>query len=182
MSNEAADYLLEKHGIISLPHDIDHEAYEMVLYRLTQGRMLHPDMPLRLFCHGNGGFTYDALAMVDLIRADGNVDGMLTGSAASMSAVVWAACARRFVYPNGRIGIHPVSSGHSDGDRRIFHAEMEELEALDNRICQIFGDASSERGSVWWHSRLYEDGDLKWLLADELMGIGMAKPVSERTS
>ncbi len=182
MANEAADYLLEKHGIISLPYDIDHAGYEMVLYALTKGRDLHPEKALRLFCRGNGGFTYDALAMVDLIKQDGNVDGMLAGAAASMSAVVWASCARRFVYPNGRIGIHPVSAGHTDGDRRIFLAEMEELEALDSRIIQILADASSERTYNWWHSRLYEPGDLKWLLADELMGIGMAKPISERTS
>ena len=181
MANEAADYLLEKHGIISLPDTIDHAGYEMVLHRLTQGRTLHPDKPLRLFCHGSGGLTYDTLAIVDLIRADGRVDGMLSGVARSSASVIWASCTRRFVYPLGRIGVHPVQQDHAAGTAEDFLMETMELQALDWDMCVIYA-AASNKLAEWWKLKLYEPGDFKWLLANELIAIEMGKPVSERAS
>lgn len=176
---DSADYLLEKHGIIVLPGMIDHASYALILHRLLQGREIHGDQPLMLYCRCDGGWAWDAEAIVALIEADGNVDGVLIGETLSSGAFIWASCTRRYVYPNARLGIHPTKRdiGYRLGSE--LKGLVEEADWIDRFQCQRYVKAS-RRGFDWWWAKMHAPGDVKWLDVGELVEIGMAQRFEER--
>lgn len=176
---DSADYLLEKQAIIVLPGEIDHAAYTMILHRIMQGRELHRDKPLQLYCRSDGGWAWDAEAIVALIEADGNIDGVLLGETLSSGAFIWASCTRRYVYPDARLGIHPTKRdiGYRPGTE--LRGLVEEADWIDRFQCRRYY-MSSNRDFDWWWARLHSPGDVKWLEATELIEIGMTRRIAER--
>ena len=176
---EAADYLLEKHGIINLPDEIDHAAYEKILHRVLQGRELHGDKPLMLYCRCSGGLAWDAEAIVALIESDGNIDGILIGETMSAGAFIWASCARRYVYPEARLGIHPTRRDVGYVTKDVLVGFAQEGDTVDRFQCLRY-EKASRRDFDWWWQKLHAPGDVKWLDAKELVEIGMARLFAER--
>lgn len=179
--SDPADYLLEKQAVINLPDEIDHAAYELILHRILQGRELHGNKPLMLYCRSNGGSAWDAEAICALIQADGNIDGILIGETMSAGSFIWASCARRYVYPDARMGIHPAArdAGYRIGNE--LRGLVEESEWIDRYQCRMYAGASS-RDYDWWWAKLHAPGDVKWLNEKELIDIGMAFRFVERIS
>ena len=178
---DPADYLLEKHGIINLPDEIDHAAYELILHRVLQGRELHGDKPLMLYCRCDGGSAWDAEAIVALIEADSNIDGILIGETMSAGAFIWASCARRYVYPEARLGIHPTRRDVGYVTKDVLVGFAQEGDTVDRFQCLRY-EKASRRDFGWWWQKLHAPGDVKWLDTKELVEIGMAKLYSEHTS
>lgn len=174
--NESQQKLLER-GVVVLPDEITHEAYRYVLEALV----LRPERVV-LYCAGDGGDTGCALAMVDLIRQHGQVDGMLAGHAASNHVVVWAACAARYVFPYGRIGVHKLAWSSLDGrtDSETLRLWARAFDTSEASIAQVLAEAG-ERDTDWWLRTIQQAGsggliefDAAWLVAH-----GLARPVAE---
>jgi ATP-dependent protease ClpP protease subunit len=109
--------LLESHAIIIAPEGIDHSSYLELSWALHVGRVLHPGRPLELRCCGDGGELSPAFALSDLIRSDGNIDGICIGRVSSAHSLIWASCNRRFVHPSALLGVHQ-SHNHRNCGRR----------------------------------------------------------------
>lgn len=169
---------LRKWGIFILPDVIDHAAYEALAELL-----LTEQAPLRLYCAGDGGSIRDALAMVDLIRAHGDVLGMLAGTAASCHGVIWAGCARRIVYPNAVLGVHKVGYAELNRgfDTHTAGLLMSELDQYEHLNAQIFARASNQ-SVQWWKQQIQAPGSQEYRIftAEDLINLGMARPAAMR--
>lgn len=143
MMNDMQRRLLDETAVLMLPEVIDHDAYQMVL----EACLMRQDKGIHLFCRGDGGSSRDAYAIIDVIRDHGNVTGFLPGDACSMHAIIWAACAKRFVYPLGTIGLHMVALNHIDHIDAKYAARIAgEYEATDRRNARILADACTSAG------------------------------------
>ena len=182
--NETQEKLITERGVIILPEDMGHEAYELVLECLLRAEDSWHDT-IRLFCRGDGGCARSALAIVDLVREHGNVAGMLAGEAHSSHAIIWAGCPQRYVYPMGAIGLHRVAVNglSSRQDAVSLKAFAEEYAATDRRMVKVLNEACPFHGPFWIN--LLEEtgsGGVKMFSAADLISMEMAKPVSEYKS
>ncbi len=176
----ATQPLLERFGIILTPPKIEDEAYEQMTWALHLGRALHPDKPLELRCYGEGGDSYAMLAIVNLIRADGNVDGVLVGDAGSASSVIWASCQRRYVHPLASLNVHGARQVGGGWNSQAERAWLESLEWVDTRIADIYAAASDKAASWWLEKMAAGHGACSLMPAEEIVAIGMARPITER--
>jgi len=175
--------LLEDYGIIIAPEELSHATYAELSWALYVGRKLHPEKPIELRCCGDGGEVALSLALVDLIQADGNVDGICVGQVCSGHSLLWAACIRRFVYPNALLSIHQTlhfgynSNAVSEHDQRIINMRME---WGNKRLIDIY-TAASRCDRSYWRELLYSTmTEMVSLDAGQLIDLGMAVPISER--
>lgn len=165
--------LLEQ-GVIVLPYIIEHETYAMMVEAL----MMHPK-PLKLYCRGGGGDVASAFAIIDLIREHGNVSGMLLGEANSSHGVIWAGCQKRYVYPNGVLGVHmPSQQWQGAVDSREAWLLALEMERYENQIAELYKSICSKE--VDWKQAMAATGSsgMRFLDASWLIENGMALPIS----
>lgn len=175
--NETQKALLEK-GVVVLPDVIEHDTYLYVLEALIE----RPERVV-MYCAGNGGSARDALAIVDLVQQHGHVVGMLMGFALSANSVIWASCIKRYVSPNGGIGVHRIASRQSDSLIDIAKVNLiaEEYTYIEARMIEIYA-AASRLHERTWHGILQEAGSdwYRWFGAAKLVGeMGMAQDISE---
>jgi len=175
--NETQKALLEK-GIIILPNEIGHDAYEMI----AEALLSNPDREIKMYCAGDGGSPRDGFAIVDLVQAHGQVVGMLAGLACSAHSFIWTSCAKRFVYPHGAIGVHKI--GYSELNRaldsRTAQQHIAELEMYERWMAKLYaGDAQDDSDS--WYKVIQEAGRDEYMIfpAEILVKMGMARDVGE---
>lgn len=180
MTFDEAYKLLMEDDIIILPEEINHDTYVLLLRLLHSGR----NKAIDLYCRGDGGSSRDALAMADLIRAHGEVTGLLAGAANSSHATIWASCATRYVYPLATIGLHRVSwSEVPHVDARSARLVSAEFEATDRCIAGILaGAAKPEYNSDYWWTLLQDTGSrgVQEFTAQQMIDMGMALPIAKR--
>jgi ATP-dependent protease ClpP protease subunit len=179
---DAQRALLEKHGLLILPDDITHETFALVV----EATLICEGRPFTMHCHGEGGDSCAAGAIVDVITQHGQVTGLLAGDANSCHGVIFAACAKRYVYPGGRVGVHRValeSIGHVTADYAFSKAR--ELEAHDWRNARILASACSDQtlyGDNFWYRMINDNSrGLHHLAAVKLIEYGFARPIRERS-
>lgn len=164
-------------GIVVLPENIDHAAYEYVLEAVLE----QPES-LVMYCAGQGGSSGDAMAIVDLIAGHGNVTGVLIGEANSMHSVIWAACKRRFVSPNAIIGVHKVAISSHDHvlDSKTAGLIFREYDQTEKAMAGIYAGAS-DKDQAWWYQTLQDTGavGVHVMTAAALIALGMARPINE---
>lgn len=176
--DEKQEKRLREYGVLVLPDEIDHEAYELVL----DATLMRPNDPITIHCSGSGGSTWDALAIVDLVQVHGACIGILAGTSASAHLDIYAACRERYIYPNGRIGIHEAGYSGPDGklDMNGSKSYLNDLEQLNLQIAQLYASASTLT-IEYWQTMLRQVGNsgCRWMMADEVIAWGMARPVAE---
>lgn len=174
--------LVEERGILILPEDISAETYELVL----EAMMLRPSAEIRMYCRGDGGESRAEIAIVDLVCQHGNVTGILPGSALSAHAIIFAACARRYVYPNATIGLHRVAVGEVRTRVDSVYAVLlyQELVRADELASIVLARACTDASATpaYWRKEIREAGsgaysilDYDWMVGT----LGMARPISE---
>lgn len=174
--------LLDEYGVLILPEDITHETYALVV----EATLVRTGKPILMHCHGEGGDSCAAGAIVDIVRHHGDFTGILAGEANSCHGIIFAACAKRYVHPGGIVGVHRVARetlNHVSAEYAMAH--YQDLESHDRRNAQIY--ASACQGSfVWekfWFDMISENPRaLKRLDASYLIECGMAKPISEMSA
>jgi ATP-dependent protease ClpP protease subunit len=175
--NELTDnYLLYRHNVIWLAETIDEETLMRITREIEYLRDCDDKQPIKLYVRSDGGDSRCGLALANMIQMVGNVHGIMIGDTASSAATVWAACSKRFVFKNVRMGIHPVQWRESEAkyDGAKLSKLANEFNSLDERQCEVYAQASNKDFAWWWH-RYTEVGDVKWLHAAELVRIGMAE-------
>jgi len=182
--NETQEKLMEVYGVLVLPDEINHAAYELVVESLHFARHCGHDRVV-MYCAGFGGEMPSALAIVDLVRAHGNVVGLLPGQANSSHATIWLGCAERYVYPMGEMGIHEVRYDVADNTKldarhaRNFEGEMK---SYNERLATLLSEACDEHDvySVGhWRTVLHQVGASGYhhYDAEYLIMCGIAKPI-----
>lgn len=184
-SQRQAQPLLEQFGIIVATTEVNEDFYKEMSWALYLGRKLHPDKPLELRCHGDGGYTRTAFAIVDLIQLDGNIDGVLIGNSCSSHSFIWAACARRYVTPFAIMSVHGVSFGNWNArlDQDTLVRQGQNFELTNTIIANIYAQASS-KSAEWWMEKLRVNGATLYdFNADALINdLQMANPIKDRES
>jgi len=168
------DWLLNHENTIYLPTAIENDSLPLMAAKLAYARDRMPTNPILLYCRCDGGNVEEMLAICNLIQQDGNVHGHLIGTCMSAGTTIWAACAKRFIYPKTMIGIHPCQWFASDVkyDRHKLNSLYDEFRAADVRSCEIYATASN-RGCDWWLEQMDARGDIKWFKPDQLIELGM---------
>lgn len=174
------DYLLNEQRAIYLVDTVEEPTLYDIAAQIHYLRAKDADAPIHLHVRSNGGDSLTGLAIANLIQRDGNVTGWLMGAAASAAATIWASCARRMVFFNGQMGIHPVRWFEKDiyfdaAKARLWAAQ---LSRSDEKQCHMYA-AASDMDFGWWWERYNQPGDMKWIDADELILIGMAKKAED---
>ena len=159
MMNDNQRRLLDEWGCLMLPEIIEHDTYQMVL----EACLHRDDKGFHLFCRGNGGSSRDAYAIIDVIEDHSNVVGFLPGDACSMHAIIWAACAKRYVYPLGTIGLHMVALNQVEHiDAKYAASIAREYEASDRRNAMILATACTSAGlqfgCEFWLNTIRQNG------------------------
>lgn len=180
LSDLQNDYPLNEQRIIYLVDNIEEATLEIVAAQIHYLRAKDAAAPIHLYIRSDGGDSLTGLAIASIIQRDGNVHGWLMGAAASAAATIWASCAKRLVFRNGQMGIHPVRWYE---ERVTFDAAKArtwaaQLNKSDEKQCEIYAEASC-KDFVWWWERYNQPGDMKWLDARELICIGMAEKAED---
>lgn len=176
------DYALNHQRTIYLVDTVEEPTLESIAGQIHYLRAKDAAAPIHLHVRSNGGDSMTGLAIANVIQRDGNVTGWLMGGAASSAATIWASCARRLVYANGQLGIHPVRWFEKDVYFDAAKARMwaAQLTKSDERQCEIYA-AASNKDFVWWWERYNQPGDMKWIDARELVCIQMAQKAEDWT-
>lgn len=96
---------------------------------------------VNLLINTGGGRVDDGVAMYNMVRARGNVNTVVIGSAASMGAVLFQAGANRKMMKGTMLMIHnPMIS--ADGDVKAMEMAMEILEKCKDSLVNILHDRS----------------------------------------
>jgi len=175
--NETQEKLLRERGVIILPEDIRHETYVDTLSLLLLAES-EWTAEIKLYCAGSGGSAPDAIAIVDLIQARGNVTGYLAGQAQSCHTTIWAGCNKRIVYPYASIGVHGLRwSSLSEQDIRSLNNRNNELVSGERKISNIMASAcSAEFDETFWRGVIQETGSdgIRIFDAVDCIKMGMA--------
>lgn len=169
------DYMLNVRSVVWLAEDINEDTLTRITTQIIYLRKFDRE-PIRLYVRSDGGDSRCGLALANMIQLAGNVHGIMIGDTASSAATVWAACSKRFVFKNVRMGIHPVQwqESHAKYDGAKLSKMANEFNSVDERQCEVYA-AASNKDLAWWWDRYTQVGDAKWLDAAELVRIGMAE-------
>lgn len=178
--SDEAKTLLDEHGVFVMPCEINHEAFKLVVYVCTH----YAHKPLTFHCSGDGGDTAAALAIVSVIRQHGRVTGLLASEANSSSGVIFVACADRYVYPLGSLGVHGVALIELHRvDAAYAQTWLTELRASDKQIAEVFASActATNHDVEFWLNEINRQGGNGYRRFDaaHLIACGLAKSVSE---
>jgi ATP-dependent protease ClpP protease subunit len=179
---QKAQPLLEQHGIIIAPEEINHDTYIELSWALRIGRELHPAQPLEFRCCGVGGESSRSFAIYDLVQQDGNIDGIALGRVSSGHSIIWSGCNRRFVYPTAMVSVHQSKNGSwQQGQvQRDYELGYEQTKWTNSRLVEIYEKVSNQ-GADYWHDKVFGAGmELFNIDANQLVELDMAKPISER--
>ena len=177
MMDDAQRKLLEDRKTIILPDEIDHDAYSLIV----EAAILYPDEEIDLICRGDGGYSSDAFAMIDIIRRHGKFVGLLPGVGSSSHGLVWAGCNVRYVYPFGKLGVHRVVKNSMPDNLTsddLFQM-AESPHQVDQEMALVY-ESASNRGYAEW-IRIIEGHSigLKWFKSKDLIQMKMALPIAD---
>lgn len=176
--NETQIFLLEHSRLYILPEILSHEAYQDLLEAMVR----NGNMPMVIYCRGDGGSSRTGRAMVDLIQHHGSVVGMLAGEANSSHGIVWASCKYRYVFPYGELGVHMVAfdSIQTRVDAQVLRQLSGDYDQSDRYNAEILAGASNQ-SPEWWYElqRTTGSAGIRMFPAREIIQMGMAKPISE---
>lgn len=163
--------------IVLLTGAVDETMYREASWCLANLRADEPFKPIQLRITSHGGSVDIAMAMVDLIRADGNCWGVVLGKAASAAADIWLACKQRYIGDHAVIGTHQVMFT----DRTNLVAQdlsfmAGELRRRNLQVANLFAAAAGEDTDQWLKIVLSATGELATYEAGDMVRMGIAKP------
>lgn len=181
MDNEKRLAFLEQHNRLVLPEYIEHSTYELVLEVCA----LYPEREIVMHCRGEGGGSRSEMAIADLIQQHGNFTALLAGMAMSAHATIFAACARRYVYPNAALGIHQVCIGEIGQrvDARFARQLADDFQRSNQAVADIFARAcrSDAFSAGVWERMFANAGSGAYNVIDAgemVVHFEMAQPIS----
>lgn len=175
---EATQPLIDRR-IILLTGSVNETMYREFSWCLANLRADDPHSPIQLRITSSGGGVDLAMAMVDLIRTDGNCWGVALGKAASAAADIWLACDERYIGNHAIIGTHQVAFD----DRTNLNAQdlrlmAVELQRRNLQAANLFAEAASANTDYWLTELLKTSGELVTYDATDMVRKGIAKPYS----
>lgn len=173
-----SEKLISRGRIIIIPDCIDTDCYSDFLLAVLKN--LHT--PVYVFIEGNGGDSSKGFAIADAIKMHGNVTGILTGSALSAHATVFASCQHRFVFPNAALGIHQCGwFGEMDIDANRLENLQTEFKRVDRNTAELMASICGVCADVW-ELRIKSVGnrDFFMISTNDILNVyGMAKSITE---
>jgi ATP-dependent protease ClpP protease subunit len=141
--------------------------------------------PITVVINSPGGGVVSGLDIVSQIRSLGRagveVRGHVMGDAASMGAVILAACPVRSMTSLSRLMWHGIVS-LTFGDQRDMRAQQREMERLTATIAGIL-TATAKPGTKWanrtWVRRTMADKLPTWIYPEEALRAGLVDEVVE---
>jgi ATP-dependent protease ClpP protease subunit len=177
--DDAQMKLLEEHKIIILPEQIAHDTYRLIV----EATIRCPDDEIDLYCRGEGGYSADTFAIVDIIRRHGKFVGLALGAVVSSHVTIWASCQKRYVYPHGRLGLHSVLSGVSMPeymDAKTFIQKGSNCLHIDQADAEILA-GSSNKDAIFWLDKINNAAlGLEWITTAQIIQYDLAWPIAER--
>ena len=119
------------------------------------------DDVIHLHIHSEGGCVFSCFTIIDKIRSiETPVYSYINGMAASSATMISIVCTKRFMYRNGYMLIHQLSTGY-EGKYNELVDDMENNGSLMNNIKQIYKEHTNIHGNsldkilkrdMWWNA------------------------------
>lgn len=159
-----------------LPQTIEHDLYESFLSFARK----HQSDEITLHCRGDGGCTDTAFAVTEIIKAHGNVTGLLLGTSHSSSSTIFASCQRRYITAESVFAVHGVSFdlNHSC-DQQTLGELAAEGDEVNTRLAIAYAEASSWKFNEWLRLLKRHSGASYYRMpSHEMIAAGLAKLVA----
>lgn len=181
LSFEEQKIRAEKRGVVVLPQEIDYNAMHAVLTLLEYARSgAKEDDPISLMISGDGGDYDFAISIINGLKSDGNVHGVVIGRATSAHALVWASCQKRIISPLAFIGIHQATVNGYGGTQRDVQETLTRIDFINEQSAAIFAaacDTKTHTKSFWLKQMKKVGNEVVRFYPQELLKMGMAQRV-----
>ena len=130
-----------------------------------------------------GGDVNDALLIYDALKEVKNVETICYGYTASAATIIAQAAAqgKRKMSANGLYLIHQASTS-VDGNANELDAKADLLKKTDERIAAIYANASGRPAEDFTALMAENNGNGKWLSAEEALGYGLIDEIINATA
>ena len=130
-----------------------------------------------------GGDVNDALLIYDALKEVKNVETICYGYTASAATIIAQAAAqgKRKMSANGLYLIHQASTS-VDGNANELDAKADLLKKTDERIAAIYANASGRPAEDFTALMAENNGNGKWLSAEEALGYGLIDEIINATT
>lgn len=130
-----------------------------------------------------GGDVNDALLIYDALKEVKNVETICYGYTASAATIIAQAAAqgKRKMSANGLYLIHQAST-YADGNANELDAKADLLKKTDERIAAIYANASGRPAEDFTALMAENNGNGKWLSAEEALGYGLIDEIINATT
>ena len=130
-----------------------------------------------------GGDVNDALLIYDALKEVKNVETICYGYTASAATIIAQAAAqgKRKMSANGLYLIHQAST-YVDGNANELDAKADLLKKTDERIAAIYANASGRPTEDFTALMAENNGNGKWLSAEEALGYGLIDEIINATA
>lgn len=130
-----------------------------------------------------GGDVNDALLIYDALKEVKNVETICYGYTASAATIIAQAAAqgKRKMSANGLYLIHKASTS-VDGNANELDAKADLLKKTDERIAAIYANASGRPAEDFTVLMAENNGNGKWLSAEEALGYGLIDEIINATA
>ena len=149
-------------------------------YAKLARRIIAASEPIYLVCFGYGGDAAEAAGVVSAVLGHGNVTGVLVGECSSAHAYIFAACQRRYAYPQSKIAIHPIRINLNGlFTAAELHRYFENIEKMDADVINLLARSSNMSVKLW--SELYYSSPEVYteIWEQDLYQFGLAAPVTD---
>lgn len=163
--------------IVLLTGEVDVTMYREFSWCLATLRANDPLAPIQLRITSYGGSIDLAMAMVDLIRTDGNCWGVVLGKASSAAADIWLACKQRYIGDHAVIGTHQAMfTDRTNLIAQDLQLMAVELQRRNFQVAKLFAEAADGPTDYWMNTILSATSELTTFDAQDMMRMGIAKP------
>lgn len=130
---------------------------------------------IRLHINSPGGEVFDAIAIMNSLRAHkASVTAVVDGIAASAASVIAASADRTLMGRNSELMIHDAW-GLAMGDAAVMHKMGDTLDHLSDNIASVYAAKTGGAAEDWRAAMRGES----WYSADEAVAAGLADAVEE---
>lgn len=176
---------LDRQGVYFLGSITDEEAerFSKTMLLMSIERQANRQAPITVYINSGGGSIGAGFAIIELMekmRRDYGVviNGVVTGYAYSMGAVILQACDKRSMGEYSTLMVHSASWTLTGEDEKIF----QDYEKLARHYRTLIGDLFARRTGVkdtrWWQRYVYSGRD-KFLNAKECLELRLVDEVCQ---
>lgn len=137
--------------------EIEEKNTSEVIQTVHELDMANNELPINLFLSTEGGLTYDAFGLYDVLRSLASpVHIYCIGKVMSAGTVILQAADLRIAYNNTRFMVHSVHSG-GEGHSNYLEVSAKENSLITDEMAHLYHTTTNYKTITFWRRRLMLD-------------------------